>query len=266
MKGVLSVVAFLPLWAGCATAMPSELDDETATDDQIVGDAATSPAGAYTYFQIYADLRRCASPMCGGWWVERLNRTATKCYDGEYRESCYVPWLDWSEARLSDASRAELLQACSDGASAPGVVAIVRGRLGPHADPFLPDLGSFVITEAWVAENDAVSDGVFVRIQDNGLRCFSAPCPHLDEMRLNTHRATPIDEIDLARAGLTPGQEEALVAAEYSERGILVAGHRYDVYANGHAGRGRAITAAYRMLPRGRTCGTPPVTIDPTGP
>jgi hypothetical protein len=243
------VAALLPLCTGCASAI---VDDDIATgDDELVGDSdLSSPTGSFTYFQITADLRKCPAPGCGGWFVQRLNHTATECWNGVSSDSCYVPWLDWSQARLSDESRATLLDACVQGANAEGTIAIVRGHMGDERN-------AFVLTEAWIAETAAVSSGPFVRITDNGMRCLQAPCPSLTEKRLNSHRSVDIAELDLSAAGLTVEQTDALLAAETGPRGILVAGHRYDYYENGQFAHGRAVTAAYRKLPEGRTCGTP---------
>ena len=243
MQRLLSLVAFVPMWTGCATAVPDELAGESTDDDGIAdgkSDGATT-SDSYTYFQIVADQRKCPSPWCGGWFVQRLNRTQTECYDGAYGPSCYAPWLDWSEARLSDANRAALLDGCERGATADGTVAIVRGRFREMGE------GAFTITEAWLVDGEGVSDGVFVRVRDNGVRCFTSPCPHLTESRLNSVRTADIDELD-------PMTDE-LSKAVNSPRGALIAGHRYDVYDNGHAGKGRTVTASYRQLPPGRTCG-----------
>jgi hypothetical protein len=206
MRGLRFVAALLPLCVGCASALVDD-DDLATDDDELVGDSdLASPTGSYTYFQIAADLRKCPAPGCGGWFVQRLNRSVTECWNGDYSDTCYVPWLDWSEARLSDESRATLLDACVQGATAPGTIAIVRGRIGDERN-------AFVLTEAWVAESAAVSSGTFVRITDNGMRCFQAPCPSLTEARLNSHRTVDIAELDLSAAGLTVEQTAALLAA-----------------------------------------------------
>jgi len=36
------------------------------------------------------DARRCAAPMCGGFFVKRVNEETTKCADGELHEECAI--------------------------------------------------------------------------------------------------------------------------------------------------------------------------------
>jgi hypothetical protein len=87
--------------AGCSSGGSTQ--DELASDPgnpDAVETTARVADDAYTYFEIAADARKCASPMCGGWFVSRLNRATTQCHDGRYAASCYTPVLDWSQAKL----------------------------------------------------------------------------------------------------------------------------------------------------------------------
>ena len=102
-----SLIALPLVLAACAT---DGLIDELAgqTDDSGVdGKADATPGGTYTYFSIRSDARLCPSPTCGGFFVARINRTTTECHDGSVAEACYTPELDWAEAGLSEATRAQ---------------------------------------------------------------------------------------------------------------------------------------------------------------
>lgn len=234
--------------AACASSMGTEEVANEPSDG--VELAAGSPiAAGSTFFKITADLRKCPSPMCGGWWVERLNRWTTKCHDGRYAEYCYTPVLDWSVANLPDAQRTTLLDACNRGAVADGVLAIVRGRFAPtnSTTPY-PQMGRFVISEAWVAENDAVSSGAFVWVADNGLRCFTSPCPSLTERTLNMSMSTDIAAVDFSPAELTDDQLGECLERMATPEGLLVAGYRYTVYGDAGAAKARSATAAYYRL------------------
>lgn len=225
--------------------MQGALVGESGHDATIDGKAGA----AYTYFEITADLRKCPSPMCGGWFLSRLNRPTTQCHDGQYADACYTPVLDWSQAGLSEDLQAKLLDACNEDAVSVGVYAIVRGWFEPtNGTTPRPDMGRFVISEAWVAEGDAVSDGEFVKVADNGLRCFAAPCPSLTEHTLNRSRVVDIAEVDWTPAGMSDAELEACVDSMYSSDGIMVAGYRYMVHVNDSAAKARTATAAYRRL------------------
>src|SRR5439155_23907190 len=118
-------------------------------------------AEAYTYFEVRLDLRRCVSPVCGGYFASRLNRSSTRCTDGSYQDACYAATVDWSQTDLADAVQQKLLDAASADAGGDGVRAIARGWFASQSYPGYGDLGKLVVTEAWIAENATPSDGVF---------------------------------------------------------------------------------------------------------
>ena len=188
--------------------------------------------------------------MCGGWFLEQLNRSTTTCHDGRSAQRCYTPALDWSNANVPEPERAELTDAARTGATSGHVYAIVRGEFAStNATTPRPELGRFVITEAWVAEGDSAATGTFVWVKDNGLRCFAAPCPNLTETTVNTSQVTDIAQVDFAPAGLSDAEVTECTEAMYSPDGIVVAGNRYTVQANGNTAPGRTATQAYRRLP-----------------
>ena len=123
-----ATLAALPLLAlvlvpACASSGDAdELSGEA--EDSVGGKADAAPEGAYTYFAITSDLRRCAAPMCGGFHLDRLNATSTTCHDGTKGTSCYAPVLDWSETSLTAAQQDTLVGAASVGAVSEGVTAI----------------------------------------------------------------------------------------------------------------------------------------------
>jgi hypothetical protein len=240
------------LVSGCAPAADSqdELAREAASLDALDGHTDRAVADAYTYFELTADLRRCASPLCGGWFLRRLNESPMTCHDGQQAETCYAPAIDWTEAHLTGAQQAELLEASRQAAVAGDVRAIVRGRLAPtNTTTPRPELGAFVVTEGWIAENDAISEGGFVKVKDNGIRCFAAPCPSLTEWTLNTPQVAEIAKADLTPARLTDVQLEECLADIAGPDGLLVTGDRYTVRVDGRTGTGRTATAVYRRLP-----------------
>jgi len=219
--------------------------------DKSVGESATvttSSESAGAYYAITSDLRKCATPLCGGWFLAQVNQPTTQCHDGRSAAQCYAPELDWSSAGLSDAKEDELLEASRNAAVDRQVYAIVRGTFAPTNDTPRPELGRFIVTEAWIIEGDSHASGTFVWVHDNGLRCFAAPCRNLTERTLNTSGVTDIAEVDFAPAGLSDSQREVCTADMYGPNGLIVAGSRYTVHANGSTAPGRTASAAYRRL------------------
>ena len=236
--------------AGCSSAAAAPGASEGASIDQAAPDGtATSATPATSAYSIRADLRKCAYPMCGGWFLSRLNSSTTQCHDGTIATSCYTPVLDWTNSGLDDTQQAALSEAAHHAALSPGVYAIVLGQFArTNTTTPNPTLGRFVISQAWVSEGDGVSSGAFVKVQDNGLRCFAAPCPNLTETTLNTPQTTNIAEVDWTPSGLTEAQIADCTQDMYGPDGLMIAGDRYTTTVNGTAATGRTVTAAYQRL------------------
>lgn len=243
-------VALICTLASCSSAAAAPQGSPEASSDQAAldGTAATAAVGSSAYFSIRSDVRKCASPTCGGWFLSRVNNATTQCPDGTTATSCYTPVLDWANSGLDDAQQAALRDAANHAARSPGVYAIVVGQFARTNTTPNPALGRFVISQAWVSEGDGVSSGAFVKLRDNGLRCFAAPCPNFTETTLNTTQTTNIAEVDWTPSGLTDAQIEDCTQDMYGPDGLLVAGDRYTTTVNNTAATGRTVTAAYQRL------------------
>jgi hypothetical protein len=247
MRSLAGFTTLPCIFIGSLASCSFPADPQDAVASAPVNDGAVD--GADTYFAVTADLRKCPSPLCGGWFLRSLNRPMTRCHDGQYAAACYTPVIDWSRIKLSDAKKAELLDASSKDATSGAVYAMARGRIVPtnRTTPH-PEMGGFVITEAWVAEGTTVANGLFVKVQDNGMRCFAAPCPNLTEQTVNTPRFANIAAIDWKPAELTDDQIEECIQLMYSPDGIMVAGDRYMVHDDDGDAKARTATAAYYRL------------------
>jgi len=243
MRSLVLSLASLSLMTACSTSEPvDELAGETAEDIAADGKADGAVDGTYTYFKVSSDTRKCAAPFCGGFHIERLNRTTTDCHDGSNSDRCYTPELDWTESGLSQEQKDQLLLASNQGG-------IVRGRFAPRSTGDVePQLGRFIVTEAWVSDSDAVADGVFVKVRDAGVRCIQSPCESMVEKGLNGSRHANIAAIDYSTAGLTTEQLDSVGYELFEAQGVIIAGDRFTVNEEGRKARGRTATAVYRRL------------------
>lgn len=244
----LSVVSSLALVACAAsdTGVTDELAGESAADDAVSSDGKADAAidGASTYFAI------TTADADGGFALARVNRSTTTCYDGHARGACYTQELDWSEAAVSEALRAKLVDAADRAAGDGNVWGLVRGRFAKaQLSSSQPSWGRFVVTEAWIAEGGLPADGVFVRVKANGVRCIAAPCPSLTETGLNESRTANIAAVDFASSGLSDRQVQGFTDAFFGDAGgAIVVGDRYTVRANGRTAKGRTASNAYHRL------------------
>jgi len=53
-------------------------------------------AATPSYVTLRRDLRRCASPLCGGFFVDAVNQDSLRCADGSRSAECYVADLELS--------------------------------------------------------------------------------------------------------------------------------------------------------------------------
>ena len=156
--------------------------------------------------------------------------------------------LDWSATGLTIEQQLPFFDACKRAAWSSSTYAIVRGTFARSNATPRPELGRFVIQEAWVAEGDPVTEGTFVRVQDNGMRCFVAPCPNLTEQTLNMTTTANIAALDWTPSGLSDDKVAECTQDLFAPDGLLIAGSRYNYTENGTAATGRTVTAAFQRL------------------
>lgn len=173
---------------------------------------------SYTYYAVRPDLRRCFSPLCGGVFVKRLNKRATRCADGSRQHECYVATVDESALGLNDQEFAEL----QDAIRAQQV--LLRGQIEPQHYPGIGNLGRFVISEAWRAASDYTPTGTYYRVTDHGLNCITSPCLTYTEAKLNSGIQRNIAHVSLELTGATDQQIKKAYEAMTHPGGILVAG------------------------------------------
>lgn len=212
-----------------------------------IGASFSSPAlaaaakGTY-YIVTHVDLRKCISPVCGGWFVKRVNHALTKCADGKLRPECHVFDLDVSAIGLTEEEEQKFEFAW--GASH----ALVRGSLSKVENGNF-DIDTLHATEAWAGVAESTANGSFYGVTDSGIVCITFPCPSFTEAKLNTAKIANIHGVDLAASGATEDEVNAGYA-ELAETGVLVAGKHTTI--TGPAGKGTALVASEfysRVLP-----------------
>src|SRR5882672_6958516 len=175
------------------------LESTTASPDPL---SSTS-----TFYTVRADLRRCASPMCGGYFVRRVNMPTTRCWSGGYMAECYVAAIDWNGQAEVDAG-----------------MAILRGNMSAKRYGHLGIFGVFRVDESWQAVSNNQPTGTFYRVRDRGLRCITHPCPTHHEAKLNSTFSLDIAGVDLIGAGLGSNNAAVVVAAMTGPDGASITG------------------------------------------
>ena len=203
MRATLLLAVF---FVGCGVS-EAELTDVSDDSSAAQGELGTTTR-SYVVFR--RDMRRCVSPMCGGYWAHDVNRATLS--------ERYVSGLDFSQSSLTRVED----QADVTGAGAFEVV--LFGKLGPAEPRF--NTRPFVVTSAWrgmpgVKFNEPAD--TFYRVEGVAIQCVAAPCPTLRASQLHSTSTILHHDLDVTRAALAFVDRDWLTFRAI-EKGALVAG------------------------------------------
>lgn len=231
--------------AGAFTEQKSE-SEAVSLNTSFPAEASKTPAGPAlsladnsTYYTVRPDRRRCMSPMCGGYFVRRVNLSTTRCADGRLAEECYVSEIDWNGQPQIEPQRA-----------------LLRGTIIVRANKRFGKLGTLKVSESWQAANENQPAGDFYRVRDLGVRCITFPCPTHLEAKLNANTSRTIAGVELSRAQAADNVTSDANAAMTGREGVLVAGRHERV--TGPGGRSETLKATQYYLRSGSPQATKP--------
>jgi hypothetical protein len=184
-------------------------------------DEATSERTAYpnsTYYLVTGpDLRRCAYPLCGGFFIKRVNRPTTVCSDRSVQAQCRILSFDYRSLGLDTATESELQALVEKGQ------VLLRGGIRKTSPINGRTYDRFVAQEAWEASALGTPGGTFYRTHRLPLAC--AACPTFETEQLNTSLPAQLYHrlvFDPARfSPMVSRRIESLAAS--SDSGVLVA-------------------------------------------
>lgn len=216
----------LPLLTGLVLSSTTALADTP--------DAISPTLLSNHYIVTRPDLRKCAAPTCGGYFVKAVNRALTRCADGSLQKECHVAALDTGSLKWSDDDRAAFEKSFVPGrALARGKLAAIKSSIGAKTDTLL-------VGEGWVGQAGSQPLGVFYQLKNSGIVCITAPCPSIAETTLNYPITRNIHGVDLATSGAKPARVEAGLQA-LGGTGVLAAGAHTTI--SGPAGQGQQFVA-----------------------
>lgn len=191
--------------------------------------APDSLASTSSFYSFRRDLRRCASPRCGGYFLKLVNQTRTRCADNRFARECYVASIDWRGQQEPDSERG-----------------LLRGTIRRKGQ-----FGEFRVSEVWQAASANPPTGTFYRVRDRSpaIRCIAAPCATHHEAKLNSTASQNMAGVDISGAGAPENLVSEATSAMVSPEGILVSGNHSIV--TGAAGRMPMLKAAQFYLRAG---------------
>lgn len=209
VSALFAAIAFVP----ACTAGVEDLGEDVVDEGS---DALSSNPNSGYFIVTRPDYRKCMSPMCGGFFVKRVNATKTRCMDGTYQTECYVAAVDMSGAGLSDGVASEFEYKLEQGQG------LVRASFSKN--PQNAKYANLKVAEAWEGATGKKPTGTFYRAADNGIRCITAPCPSTSAFKLNSMQSTKIKSVSLVGSGAPQDQIDDALAQVGTETGILVSG------------------------------------------
>ncbi len=228
----LVVILFTPLTALAAAAT----------------DVAPIKPANITY-SITPDLRRCPSPLCGGWFITPVNmltmgllsETETlKMASAVSPAAMYVADLEFSCTQWSEAEKAEFAHAALQGA------ALVSGQMieRPSAAASNGFINLFVVRDAFTAASKNLPVGPYLSVQPSGITCVTTPCPYFSADVVNSNMVYEFHDLTFAKAGLSAEEEQA-ARAQLASGALLVTG----VAGQTGAGTGINVTQVFWAYP-----------------
>lgn len=228
-------------------------DDELAGDNGNDGDKADENSLQDT-FGIYT-AQKVGAFECNGLGscthvdLASAGRSTTLCADCTKAATCSVRYLDFSQMTLKASTKTKVDQKLQASAATPeiGAQLMVRGKYVHGTNPTQQgvDWVTFQVTEVWVAQlPNAVTEGTFVMMRDAGIRCITAPCPSLNENRINSTRNMNIDGIDWP-ADISEANQDRIYTATTQRDGVILAGERTHGTQNGKPTTFRTINQAF---------------------
>lgn len=200
---------------GCSGAPDADVDGAETADSE---DALSSTAN-FGYVTVRRDFRKCAWPMCGGYWVKKVNEQKTRCVDNTLQDECYVESIQLTGLNLSQREQDEVSGAMAQGNTVLRVRAYKKRINGAN-------YGLLKANEAWVGATGSTPDGSFYRIADNGTRCITTPCPSTSATTLNSNDSHNLLRVSLdqTETAATPELLDRAESAIGTEEGVIIAG------------------------------------------
>ncbi len=190
-----------------------------------------SPETKGTTYIVKPDYRKCAFPMCGGWFLTPVNQYTVQLQteDEAYQSaallpnSIYVAYINYKRLGLTEKQIAELDSAIhSEQALLRGTVinSPISGRVTTRSK-------TLVANGAWVGANKNTPVGPYLKISSTGIVCITTPCPYFKAALINSNYSSEIHDLSLEKA-LLDREQEAQAWQAISTDGLVITGTTYE--------------------------------------
>ncbi|RZA07720.1 MAG: hypothetical protein EOO68_03010 [Moraxellaceae bacterium] len=201
-----------------------------------------SPETSLTY-SVKPDYRKCAFPMCGGWYLTPVNQYSVQLEssDEAYEQSLIVPntiyiaSINYKPLNLTPDQIQKLENNMRTGQ------ALLHGAIRAPLTAVSPaPVKTFVAQAAWTSPNKNEPVGPYLKVASSGIVCITTPCPYYKAELINSSFSTTFDELVFGKADLDR-EQEALAWHAVATKGLVITGVKYE--SQGQTGTGTGISA-----------------------
>ncbi len=149
------------------------------------------------YYFVKPDLRRCAAPLCGGVFVQKVNERSMRCPNGKRQLQCYISHFDMKEmggGALDAAKHSSFIVA--------GVITATRSN-GEELGDSQWVSATLSASQVLYRAGKASDVGRFWSLKSNLSRCITQPCFYGEAQLINAQFKRSFSDYDLSKAGLS---------------------------------------------------------------
>ena len=201
-----------------------------------------SPVRDATTYAVKPDYRKCAFPVCGGWFLTPVNQYSLQLEsdDEAYQHSLllpnnvYVSSINYKALGLTATQIKELesILRSGQGLLAGNVVGLTS------ATNFAAN--TLVAQAAWTSPTKTTAVGPYLKVSSSGIVCITTPCPYFTAQVINSTYSTNFHELTFEKAELDR-EQEARAWQAVSSGGLVLTGVKYE--SQGQVGTGLGISA-----------------------
>jgi hypothetical protein len=190
-----------------------------------------SPEPTGTTYIVKPDYRKCAFPLCGGWFLTPVNQYSLhlETEDEAYQNaallpnSIYVSYINYKRLGLTEKKIAELETAIHS------EQALLRGTVtnSPISGNIITRTKTLVANGAWVGANKNTPVGPYLKISSTGIVCITTPCPYFKAALINSNYSSEFHDLSLEKAMLDR-EQEAQAWQAISTDGLVITGTTYE--------------------------------------
>ena len=191
------------------------------------------------FYSARSDFRKCPAPLCGGYFIKKLNKAKMICADGSFKKECYVASANFDEFGISSFPFS----------SEDTTPYVFKGKQRLELFKDFKGLGVFEVSEAYKASIDSITSSNFYGLESLGIVCITSPCFSYEAHLINRKTTLDVSNVDFSLIG--SAEDEMVVQAQQDLADgevVLIAGQVRFIEGFSGLGRKMIVTQLYTPI------------------